>query len=117
MDEQAAERLLKAERETTLARIASVTADLEGIAVSSDGSNIDDEHDPEGVTIAFEREQLAALRAQAHDHLKDIDAALVRLSAHAYGMCERCGKPIAEERLLALPAVRLCVSCAAHANR
>lgn len=117
MDEQAAERLLKAEREATLARIASVTADLQGIAASTDGSNVDDEHDPEGATIAFEREQLASLRDQAHVHLKEIDAALGRLSEHAYGMCERCGKPIAEERLVALPAVRLCVTCAAHAKR
>lgn len=117
MDEQAAQRLLKAEREATLARIASVSADLEGMAVSADGGNADDEHDPEGATIAFEREQLAALRDQARDHVKEIDAALVRLSEHGYGVCLRCGKPIAEERLVALPAVRLCINCAAHAKR
>jgi len=36
----------------------------EVVAASLD-SNADDEHDPEGATIAFERQQLAALRAQS----------------------------------------------------
>jgi DnaK suppressor protein len=116
VDDQAAERSLAADRDVTLARIASMTADLEGVAAAVAGSNIDDEHDPEGSTVAFEREQLAALRAQARDHLKEIDAALQRLAAGRYGDCERCGNAIADERLDALPAVRLCIACAAQSN-
>lgn len=117
MDAQVTARLLEADREATLARIASMTADLEAVAAVAAGGNMDDEHDPEGSTVAFEREQLAALRAQAQDHLKDVDAALERLAANRYGICERCGNPIGEERLAALPAVRLCLACAAKANR
>ena len=78
------------------------------------GSNLDDEHDPEGATIAFEREQLAALLDQARQRLEDIDSALQRVAAGRYGVCERCGGPIGEERLAARPFVRHCVTCAAR---
>ena len=90
-----------------------MTAELNAVAAAAQGSNIDDEHDPEGATVAFEREQLAALRARAQDHLAEIDAALVRLEAGGYGSCARCGRPIGDDRLAALPATPLCVRCAA----
>ena len=99
---------------STLARIAGMTADLDALATASAGSNSDDEHDPEGATIAFEREQLAALRAQAGVQLSELDAAIERLRAGRYGQCESCGRPIADERLLALPAARYCVACASR---
>lgn len=91
-----------------------MTHDLAAVAAASSGSNLDDEHDPEGSTVAFEREQLAALRGQAQQHLVDIDDALVRLAEGRYGRCERCGAPIAAARLEALPATRLCLICAAR---
>ena len=89
-----------------------MTADLTALEAAAVGSNLDDEHDPEGSTVAFEREQLAALRRAAREHLEEIDAALARLAAGSYGLCERCGRPIAGERLAALPAARRCVDCA-----
>lgn len=116
MDEQQVAATLAEEREATLARIATMTAELEDVAAAAAGDNIDDEHDPEGTTVAFEREQLAALRTQAQNHLADVDAALQRLAAGRYGLCEQCGQPIGEERLAALPAVRLCITCASRSR-
>jgi RNA polymerase-binding transcription factor DksA len=113
LDTEAVTQALAGNRDATLARIASMTADLDAVAAASAGSNLDDEHDPEGSTVAFEREQLAALRARAQEHLIELDAALQRLTTDRYGVCERCGDPISEERLAALPAVRFCVACAA----
>ena len=78
---------------------------------ASVGSNGDDEHDPEGTTIAFERSQLDALVRQAREHLREIDAAMARLAEGRYGVCERCGRPIAAERLEARPVARTCVRC------
>jgi DnaK suppressor protein len=75
-------------------------------------SNNDDEHDPEGATIAFEREQLAALLAQARAHLTEIDQAAERLAAESYGTCQQCGAPIGDSRLQIRPAARTCVDCA-----
>ena len=110
-----AEARLTAERDATSRRITSMTADLAAVAAASVGSNLDDEHDPEGSTIAFEREQLAALRAHAQVHLTEVDEALARLYDNRYGQCELCSKPISNARLAVLPATRRCITCAARA--
>jgi RNA polymerase-binding transcription factor DksA len=104
---------LVAARATTLCRIEAMTADLDTAAAAASGSNLDDEHDPEGATVAFEREQLAALRTQAQHNVEEVDAALARLATGQYGRCERCAGPVTDERLDALPATRYCVRCAA----
>jgi RNA polymerase-binding transcription factor DksA len=82
------------------------------VAASRD-SNADDEHDPEGATIAFERAQLASVLRLAESDLAEVDAALLRVSSGSYGVCERCGQPISPARLDARPTARLCISCAA----
>ena len=103
---------LEEERRETLARLATLTGDFAAIVEASEGSNADDEHDPEGATIAFERSQLDALVQQARHHLGEIDAALERLHAGTYGTCERCGQLIAAGRLEARPTARTCIDCA-----
>jgi DnaK suppressor protein len=107
-----ARRRLEDERKATLSRLAALEADFGGIVAASEGSNADDEHDPEGATIAFERSQVSTLVRQAQQHLREIDAALVRLEDGSYGRCERCGRPIPEPRLEARPVARTCVGCA-----
>jgi DnaK suppressor protein len=104
---------LDAERQDTLARITALSREFNGIVESSAGVATDDEHDPEGATIAFERAQLAALTDQARSHLAELDEALDRLRQGRYGRCERCGRPIGAERLAARPAARTCITCAA----
>lgn len=104
--------MLEQERQTTLARLATLTGDFDQLVAASEGSNADDEHDPEGATIAFERSQLEALVHQARTYLAEIDAAFARLAAGTYGMCERCGGLMPKDRLRARPTARTCVSCA-----
>ena len=104
--------LLEAERVQALRRLAGLSDDFDGVVAASLDSNADDEHDPEGATIAFERSQVTALVRQVRGHLAEIDAALERLAAGAYGICERCGAPIPAARLEARPAARTCVACA-----
>ena len=104
--------LLREERERTLRRLTDLTDDYAGVVAASRDTNADDEHDPEGATIAFERSQLAALAHQAREHLVEIDAAQARLADGSYGACERCGLPIAPARLEARPVARTCVACA-----
>jgi RNA polymerase-binding transcription factor DksA len=110
--EDARARLIAARAEAE-ARLASLTADFEEIVASSRDTNADDEHDPEGTTIAFERAQIVALRRQAVDHLAEVDAALGRVAADTYGTCARCARPIAAARLEARPFARTCIDCAA----
>jgi DnaK suppressor protein len=103
---------LEIERTATLAQIAALTREFDDVVDASKASNADDEHDPEGATIAFERQQIAALLDQAQRRLADVDAALARRAAGDYGICENCGRPIAPERLAARPAARTCIDCA-----
>ncbi len=113
MDESTARRFLGAERKATLARIRAMTTEFEGIVAASAGSNIDDEHDPEGATLAFERAQVMALLDEARSYLGDLDHAIAKLAVGVYAVCERCGAQIASERLAARPAARTCMQCAA----
>ena len=105
---------LARERARTSARLRALTGDHAGMVEASRDSNADDEHDPEGATIAFERSQVEALVRQARAHLVEVDAALARLEAGTYGTCERCGQPVAPARLQARPVARTCVGCAAR---
>ena len=112
----AAEALGEARRETS-ARITSLTDQLAGIVDTASSSSGDDEHDPEGQTIAYDRAQVQALLDGARADLVEIDAALGRVSAGTYGVCERCGEPIGAERLEARPSARECVRCASRPRR
>ncbi|MGY1916609.1 TraR/DksA family transcriptional regulator [Blastococcus sp. SYSU DS0973] len=103
---------LGAERAAALTQIEALTREFDAIVAASQASNADDEHDPEGATIAFERQQLAALLAQARRRLADVDAAVTAVEAGTYGRCESCGRPIAPERLAARPTARTCMTCA-----
>jgi DnaK suppressor protein len=105
---------LTADRAQTLARLAGLKRELTGIVESAQAANADDEHDPEGATIAFEREHTAALVSRAQRHLAEIDAALARLDQGSYGICVRCGAGIPADRLAARPAAATCISCAAQ---
>ena len=93
-------------------QVAALTRQLQDIIDSSHGANADDEHDPEGSTIAFERSQLTALLTQAQQRVADVDRALRRHDEGSYGICEVCGQPIAAERLAVRPSARTCVGCA-----
>jgi len=103
---------LAQERRDTLRRMASLTDDFAAVVAASLDTNADDEHDPEGATIAFERSQVDAVLRQTRRHLAEIEAALARVDAGSYGVCEVCGRPIAEGRLEARPTARTCIACA-----
>jgi DnaK suppressor protein len=105
-------RLLRLERERTVARITALTRDFDDIVERSSDAARDDEHDPEGATIAFERAQVSALLASARTQLADIDAAEERLRTGEHDTCAGCGGRIPEERRLARPTTRTCVTCA-----
>jgi DnaK suppressor protein len=115
LDDDERARLLArvaAERARTTARAEALARDLDDIVRSSAESVKDDEHDPEGATIAFERAQVASLLADARHRLGALDAAEVRLRGPEANRCERCGGEIGVERIEARPAAVRCVRCA-----
>ncbi|MFF6805640.1 TraR/DksA C4-type zinc finger protein [Streptomyces sp. NPDC012616] len=103
---------LAADRADTLARAAALSRDFDGIVAANALIAVDDEHDPEGGTTAFERAHVASLMAQAREHLEELDRALERLEQGWYGQCEGCGRTIPPERLEIRPAATTCVTCA-----
>lgn len=109
----AAGELLAAERAAATAAISALTRDFDGIVEAASSVGTDDEHDPEGATIAFERAQVASLLERARGRLAGVDLALARIADGSYGRCARCGEPIAAERLAARPVASTCIRCAA----
>ncbi|HEX6526249.1 MAG TPA: TraR/DksA C4-type zinc finger protein [Streptosporangiaceae bacterium] len=106
--------LLLAERERASQRVVALEREFGDLAEAASAPGTDDEHDPEGATLAFERQRAAALLEQARAHLDGVDAALRRLEEGTFGRCERCGQPIGEERLAARPTATNCLTCAAR---
>jgi DnaK suppressor protein len=104
---------LEGERSKALARLQSLRAELKRLIADAVDTNADDEHDPEGPTIAYERARVTALLDDAQSSVGDLDEALVRLDGGSYSICESCRRTIPSERLDALPACRTCVECAA----
>lgn len=111
--EDGATRLrLEAVRGDALALADQLERDMVAVSEARESSNVDDEHDPEGSTIAFERSQLEAIRRSTLDRAAEAAAALERLDAGGYGICLACGRPIASARLEARPMAALCLDCA-----
>jgi len=62
--------------------------------------------------VTAERGELEALTGTLSETLGEIETALHKLDEGTYGRCESCGGPIPEARLEAMPAARLCITCA-----
>ena len=68
-------------------------------------------------TQVFEQQRDLALRDRANQHLELVDAALARLDAGTFGRCLRCGQPIPDGRLEALPWAAHCIDCQGAIDR
>jgi DnaK suppressor protein len=64
--------------------------------------------------VTAERGEVEALGGTLLDTLREIEDALAKFDAGTYGLCESCGNQIAEARLEAMPAARLCIDCASR---
>jgi DnaK suppressor protein len=114
---RAAEELIGEERVRTVRLIDSLMRQWDDIVEASALTINDDEHDPEGATVAFERAQVQAMLRRARVDLEDLDRAAKRILTGEYRVCERCGGPISTDRLTARPATRTCITCANKVTR
>ena len=108
-----ARRRLEAERARVAAQASELEAELESIVSASQDVALDDEHDPDGATVGFERARVTALLENARRRQAALDDAMARVEADTYGVCVGCGLPIAAERLAAVPDAIACTACAA----
>jgi len=107
---------LRARLADSALHIAGLEVELARMLEASESSNADDEHDPEGATIAFERQQLVALLRQARRSRADLEQALAQFDRGTYGACATCGAPIGSERLTARPDAQTCIACARRSS-
>jgi RNA polymerase-binding transcription factor DksA len=112
LERQSIRSALAAELARTQEQAASLARQFDDVVAAAEMSNTDDEHDPEGTIIAFERSQVSALHSQALDDVAALHRTLVDLDEASFGACDECGGHIGFERLVALPATRRCVNCA-----
>jgi DnaK suppressor protein len=105
-------------RETLANERARVCREIEGfeevLSVSlgdSTEENLYDQHMADSATPMLNREIDVSLEENARSVLIQIDRALEKLDEGTYGTCDRCGRPIGEERLEAMPYADLCIDC------
>jgi RNA polymerase-binding transcription factor DksA len=93
---------------------AGLQAQLTELGFADQGSGLNyDSNFADSSQVTAERGEAERLAAELQETLDEVDAALGRLEAGTYGLCEVCGKPIGAARLEAMPAARLCIADAA----
>lgn len=118
MDKHKTKQLLEAER----ARLAEVLVAARALRTGAEQAAQQelisiDQHPAEQATESLDREIDSTVEQRVNAELEEVEAALQRLEEGRYGLCEVCGKPIAEGRLEAMPATRYCVDDQAKAER
>jgi RNA polymerase-binding protein DksA len=59
-----------------------------------------------------EQSKAFALRRHLEGMIQEIDRAIALAEKGTYGVCERCHRPISDERLKVMPSATLCIDCA-----
>ena len=100
------------ERKRVAAAIENLHEDHQGSMADESGEDaVFDNHLADTATETYDRELDYTLEENSEHVLADIDAALKRIEEGTYGICTSCDKPIAVERLEALPWATLCIDC------
>lgn len=107
---------LEARRQEVLARQGRLDASLSDAREARSDGQADDEHDPEGPTMAATWSQLTGMHDDLDVELAEIAHALARIQAGTFGVCQRCAKPIGIARLRARPYAEFCIDCARAAE-
>ena len=111
------ERLLD-ERKRVVGAIDNIHAENPGsLADETEELNFQDNHPGDVATATFDREMASTLEENSTHVLVEIDAALERIENGTFGNCARCGNPIGNERLEALPWATLCIECKRQQER
>ena len=76
-----------------------------------------DNHLGDSAAVTFDREMDYSLEGNSGHVLAAIDSALKRIDEGTFGTCARCGQPVAEERLEAMPYATKCIDCKRREER
>lgn len=109
---------LEAERARIRGTIGNLGEEVEQLGAYEETERGTLSNDPADVgTEVYEQERALTLERGEQELLQQVEAALVRLDAGAYGRCVRCGREIPVERLEALPYAALCIACQSEVER
>jgi DnaK suppressor protein len=111
MNREALRQRLLLERERLEHEIAELDADLSESLEDSSEESPYDQHMAETAAVTLDREIDLTLQENALASVAQIDRALAKLENGSYGKCDKCGKPIGEDRLQAAPFATLCIDC------
>ena len=110
LDTQVFQERLLDERRRVVDAIDNIHAENPGsLGEETEETTFQDNHLGDIATATFDREMASTLEENSTHVLAEIDAALARIDEGTYGVCVRCGKPIGQERLEALPWATLCI--------
>jgi RNA polymerase-binding transcription factor DksA len=107
MPDQTTLSTLRGQLEDERVRLSKQIAALQ---VGHEESLAYDENFADSGQVAAEQGENKALLNQLNEQLDEIRRALAKFDSGTYGLCERCGEPIAEARLEAMPATRFCIN-------
>ena len=109
MQLEAVQTLLEARRRQLADDLAELTKPPEAGSNLSFGKRIG-----EGTTEAVERISSTAAARSIAAALAEVDRALEKVEEGTYGFCDECEQSISPERLEAMPAATMCVTCSAR---
>ena len=101
-------------REALQAERARLVEQLDRLGQGTEAALDFDENFADSGQVTAERGEVDALAAQLSETLAEIDDALAKFDGGSFGTCESCEQPIGDARLEAMPAARLCMSCASQ---
>jgi len=87
---------------------------LADLGYGSSGRLSFDQNFADSSQVTAERGEAEVLATSLQESLAEVHAALDKLEAGTYGLCETCGQPIAPARLEAMPATPSCINCASR---
>lgn len=102
---------LEAELHSVVHEIEEIDGEVRSFGEGQDNAEGVTNHIGDDSDVVYEQERLLTIRGQLTDRRLMIERAIGKVDDGTYGICERCGEPIAPERLEALPFVTYCINC------
>jgi DnaK suppressor protein len=111
------DNMLRTFLESELSRLEAEIEEMEiegheALSEASGENNYRDHMADQG-SATFSRELDMTLDENVRDALDAVQRALARMGEGVYDVCDRCGAPIGEERLKAMPTATMCITCKA----
>jgi DnaK suppressor protein len=118
-------KMVESLRAALVTRRDEITADLERLGQEMQWLGVEQEDERGGLgnhlaedgSSVMEQERIGTVSEDLRDVLRQVEGALTRIEEGTFGICQRCGKPINEERLEAFPYVEYCIECQSFLER